>query len=325
MASIKTKFSVGIFVLLGLFIAFIAVIWLGMSHFFEQGRLYSAYFDDSVQGLAQDSPVKYRGVTIGRVADILVAPDAKLIEIVLKIESDMKPDKNIVAQLKSVGITGIMFVELDIKRVGEPDLSPRLNFPPRYTVIDTKPSEIRSLIDNINDIIKQLQNMDLGGISDRFKKTLGSINIALSDAKIGNISSDIRASIDRWNAAMDSIENAGNTFKTFTLNTDKTVSNLNGTLEKVDKIVADNQDGIAKIIQNFNQTVNNADNLVRKGTILVEKTDYNFSSLQKQLLATMQSIEKTSDTLNRSIELISDQPSVLLFGNPPSEKEADME
>jgi phospholipid/cholesterol/gamma-HCH transport system substrate-binding protein len=325
MASIKTKFSVGIFVLLGLFIAFIAVIWLGMSHFFEQGRLYSAYFDDSVQGLAQDSPVKYRGVTIGRVADILVAPDAKLIEIVLKIESDMKPDKNIVAQLKSVGITGIMFVELDIKRVGEPDLSPRLNFPPRYTVIDTKPSEIRSLIDNINDIIKQLQNMDLGGISDRFKKTLGSINIALSDAKIGNISSDIRASIDRWNAAMDSIENAGNTFKTFTLNTDKTVSNLNGTLAKVDKIVADNQDGIAKIIQNFNQTVNNADNLVRKGTILVEKTDYNFSSLQKQLLATMQSIEKTSDTLNRSIELISDQPSVLLFGNPPSEKEADME
>jgi uncharacterized phage infection (PIP) family protein YhgE len=124
---------------------------------------------------------------------------------------------------------------------------------------------------------------------------------------------------------MDSIENAGNTFKTFTLNTDKTVSNLNGTLAKVDKIVADNQDGIAKIIQNFNQTVNNADNLVRKGTILVEKTDYNFSSLQKQLLATMQSIEKTSDTLNRSIELISDQPSVLLFGNPPSEKEADME
>jgi phospholipid/cholesterol/gamma-HCH transport system substrate-binding protein len=325
MASIKTKFSVGIFVLLGLFVAFIAIIWLGMSHFFEQGQLYSAYFDDSVQGLAIDSPVKYRGVTIGRVADILVAPDAKLIEIVLKIESDMKPDKNIVAQLKSVGITGIMFVELDIKRRGEPDLSPPLNFPPRYTVIDTKPSEIRSLIDNINDVIKQLQNMDLGGISDKFKKTLDGINIAVNDAKIGNLSSDIRASLDRWNAAMDSIENAGNTFKLFTLNTDKTISNLNGTLAKVDKIVADNQDGISKIIENFNQTVNSAGNLIQKGTSLVEKTDYNLSSLQKQLLATMQSIEKTSETLNRSIELISDQPSTLLFGNPPPEKETKKE
>lgn len=323
MASIKTKFSVGIFVMLGLFVAFIAIIWLGMSHFFEQGQLYSAYFDDSVQGLAKDSPVKYRGVTIGRVADILVAPDAKLIEIILKIETDMKPDKNIVAQLKSVGITGIMFIELDRKRIGEPDLSPTLSFPPRHTVIDTKPSEIRNFIDNINDVVKQLQNMDLGGMSDKFKRTLDKISIAVDEAKIGKLTLDIRASLDKWDAAMDSIENAGNTFKLFSLNTDQAISNLNGTITKVDKIVADNQDDIAQAIQDFNRTVNNAGNLIQKGTFLVEKTDYNLSSLQKQILATMQSIEKTSETLNRSIELISDQPSMLLYGNPPPEKETD--
>ncbi|MBU0543829.1 MAG: MCE family protein [Proteobacteria bacterium] len=339
MASIKTKFSVGIFVLLGVFVAFIAIIWLGMSHFFEQGQLYSAYFDDSVQGLAKDSPVKYRGVTIGRVADILVAPDAKLIEIILKIESDMKPDKNIVAQLKSVGITGIMFIELDMKRKGEPDLSPSLSFPPRHTVIDTKPSEIRNLIDNINDVVKQLQNMDLEGMSVKFKKTLDRIIIAVDEAKIGNLSSDIRtsldkwdavmdsinirASLDKWDAAMDSIENAGSTFKSFSLNTDKAISNLNGTISKVDKIVEDNQDDIAQTIQDFNRTVNNAEKMIQKGIFFVEKTDYNLSSLQKQVLATMQSIEKTSETLNRSIELISDQPSMLLYGSPLPEKATD--
>ncbi len=309
--------------MLGLFVAFIAIIWLGMSHFFEQGKLYSAYFDDSVQGLAKDSPVKYRGVTIGRVADILVAPDAKLIEIILKIETDMKPDKNIVAQLKSVGITGIMFIELDRKRIGEPDLSPTLSFPPRHTVIDTKPSEIRNFIDNINDVVKQLQNMDLGGMSDKFKRTLDKISIAVDEAKIGKLTLDIRASLDKWDAAMNSIENAGKTFKLFSLNTDHAISNLNGTITKIDKIVADNQDDIAQTIQDFNRAVNNAENLIQKGTFLVEKTDYNLSSLQKQILATMQSIEKTSETLNRSIELISDQPSMLIYGNPPPEKETD--
>ncbi len=323
MASIKTKFSVGLFVLLGLFVAFIAIIWIGMSHFFEQGQLYSAYFDDSVQGLAKDSPVKYRGVTVGRVADILVAPDATLIEIVLKIESDMKPDKNIVAQLKSVGITGIMFIELDMKRKGEPDLSPSLNFPPRYTVIDTKPSEIRNFIDKITDVVKQLQSMDLEGISVKFKKSLDKISIAVDEARIGKLSSGFRTSLDRWDSAMDSVENAANKFKSLSSNTDKVISNLNSTIARVDKIVADNQDGIAQVIQNFNRTVDNAGNLVQKGTLLVEKTDYNLSSLQKQTLATMQSIEKTSETLNRSIELISDQPSMLLYGNPPPEKEAD--
>jgi len=325
MASIKTKLSVGIFVILGLFVAFVAIIWLGMTHFFEQGQLYSAYFDDSVQGLAKDSPVKYRGVTIGRVADILVAPDAKLIEIILKIETDMKPDKNIVAQLKSVGITGIMFIELDRKRRGEPDLSPLLNFPPRYAVIDTKPSEIRNFIDNVNDVVKQLQNMDLGGMSDKFKKALDKINIAVDSANIGKLSSDIRESLDKWDAAMASIENAGNTFKLFSSNTDKTISNLNGTIAKVDKIVADNQDDIEQAIKDFNRTVNDAGNLIQKGTVLVEKTDNNLSSLQKQMLATMQSIEKTSETLNRSIELISDQPSMLLYGSPPPEKETNQD
>jgi phospholipid/cholesterol/gamma-HCH transport system substrate-binding protein len=323
MASIKTKFSVGIFVMVGLIVAFITIIWLGMSHFFEQGHLYSAYFDDSVQGLAIDSPVKYRGVTIGRVADILVAPDAKLIEVILKIETDMKPDKNIVAQLKSVGITGIMFVELDRKRRGEPDLSPALNFPPRYAVIDTKPSEIRNFIDNINDVVKQLQNMDLGGMSAKFKKTLDKIGYAVDEAKIGKLSSDIRASLERWDAAMDSIESAGNAFKTFSLNTDRTVSNLDGAIAKIDRLVADSQNDIAGAIRNFNRTVDNAGNLIQKGAILVEKTDYSLSSVQKQILATMQSIEKTSETLNRSIELISDQPSMLLYGNPPPEKETD--
>jgi len=323
MASIKTKFSVGIFVLLGLFVAFIAIIWLGMSHFFEQGQLYSAYFDDSVQGLAKDSPVKYRGVTIGRVADILVAPDAKLIEIILKIESDMKPDKNIVAQLKSVGITGIMFIELDRKRKGEPDLSPSLNFPPRHTVIDTKPSEIRNFIDNINDVVKQLQSMDLEGMSVKFKKTLDKINAAVAEAKIRQLSSDIKSSLDKWDRAMESINRAGDTFNLFTKNTDKTVSNLNDTITKLDNIVADNKDEIAGAIKNFKSAVNDAGTLIREGTVLVQKTDYNISSMQRQISATMQSIEKTSESLNRSIDIISDQPAMLLFGTPPPEKETE--
>ena len=323
MASIKTKFAVGLFVIIGLAVAFIAIIWLGTSHYFEKGQLYSAYFDDSVQGLAKDSPVKYRGVTIGRVADILVAPDAKLIEIILKIESDMKPDKYIVAQLKSVGITGIMFIELDRKRKGEPNLSPSLSFPPRHSVIDTKPSQIRNFIDNINDVVKQLQSMDLEGMSVRFKQTLDKLNAAIADAKIRQLSSDIKSSLEKWDRAMESIDRAGDTFNLFTENTDKTVSNLNDTLTKLDKVVTDNRDEIAGAIRNFNSAVNDAGKLIREGTVLVQKTDYNISSMQRQVSATMQSIEKTSESLNRSIDIISDQPAMLLFGTSPPEKETE--
>ena len=78
---------VGFFVAIGFTLAILVFIWLGMSRFLQKGRFYVTYFDESVQGLDVDSPVKYRGVFIGRVESIGVAPDSKLIKVVLKIES----------------------------------------------------------------------------------------------------------------------------------------------------------------------------------------------------------------------------------------------
>jgi phospholipid/cholesterol/gamma-HCH transport system substrate-binding protein len=132
MASQRTKFALGLFITCGIGIAFFAVIWLGMSRFFEKGQYYATYFNESVQGLDVESPVKYRGVSIGRVDRISVAPDANLIQVILKIESGQTLDNNMVAQLKSVGITGSMVIELDHKKDGEPDLSPNFSFPSKF-------------------------------------------------------------------------------------------------------------------------------------------------------------------------------------------------
>ena len=73
MASQKTKLAVGLFVACGLACAVLVIIWLGMSRFLEKGQFYVTYFDESIQGLVVDSPVKYRGVFIGRVESIGVA------------------------------------------------------------------------------------------------------------------------------------------------------------------------------------------------------------------------------------------------------------
>lgn len=325
MATIKTKFSVGLFVLIGLVVAFVAIIWVGMSHYFEQGSLYSAYFNDSVQGLSKDSPVKFRGVTIGRVVDIRVAPDGKLIEVVLKIETDTKPDKEIVAQLRSVGITGIMFVELDLKKKDDPDLSPSLSFAPDHTVIDTKPSEITRFIDSLSDAVDQINKIDFAGLSDKTKLTLCKIDEAVNAANIANLSSEIRVSLDKWNRAVSAVDDAAGTFKAFTLNTDNAVSNLNNTVTKIDDIISGNKDSVAEAIKNLNHAVDNAGLLVIEGKEFVKNTDQNFSYLQQQIFSTMQNIEKTSETLNRSLDQISNQPSVLIFSDPRPEKEIEKE
>ena len=172
MSSIRTNFTVGVFVIIGIAIACIAIFWLGMSSYLEKGLFYAAYFDESVQGLSKDSPVKYRGVAIGRVDSIDVAPDSTLIQVIVKIESGLKPEEHIVAQLKSVGITGIMFIELDKKQPNEPNLSPKINFPTKYPVIATKPSDIKRLFDSVNEVLNILKTLDLQAISDKAKNAL---------------------------------------------------------------------------------------------------------------------------------------------------------
>ncbi len=86
---------------------------MGASDILLKGSLYSVYFDESVQGLQVDSAIKYRGVEIGKVQSIKVAPDYRLIEVVMKIDLEGDLQNHTIATLKTAGITGIVFIELD--------------------------------------------------------------------------------------------------------------------------------------------------------------------------------------------------------------------
>jgi phospholipid/cholesterol/gamma-HCH transport system substrate-binding protein len=132
MAKQTTNLIIGLFVILGFLLGVVAIIWVGATSYFQKGATYVSYFDESVQGLQVDSSVKFRGVDVGRVETIRVAPDNRLIGVVMKINMRDNLQKNAVAQLKAAGITGIMFVELDLKKPGEPDLSPKIDFQVQY-------------------------------------------------------------------------------------------------------------------------------------------------------------------------------------------------
>ena len=67
MARQKTNLIIGLFVILGVVMGVVAIIWVGATSYFQKGVTYITYFDESVQGLQVDSSVKFRGVDVGRV------------------------------------------------------------------------------------------------------------------------------------------------------------------------------------------------------------------------------------------------------------------
>ncbi len=330
MATQKTKFTVGLFVFSGTLTALIAIIWLGASQFFQQGQFYATYLNESVSGLDKDSPVKYRGVGIGRVQNIDVAADSKLIEVILQIDTSQKlAIKELVAQLNMAGITGSMFLELDRKKEGEPDRSPRINFPTKYQVIASKPSEISELLSSLDKVLSQVASLDLEVIADKIKYTIDHLNETIDEADIKNISSDVRASMAKAGAGL---------------------TDIRGTLLKVDRIISENEAAIRESIDNMKEVVTSASSFIQTGasfvagadnslrtsvdqfrlamedarafleksTVLISGTDTSMAHFDRNQLVIAQNLERASENLNRLIELISHQPSQLIFSRPPT-------
>lgn len=365
MASIKTKFTVGLFIAIGLAITIVAIIWLGMSKYLEKGQHYVAYFDESIQGLDRDSPVKYRGVPVGRVKSVSVAPDGTLIQVIIKIETKLEPEtekeamEDIVAQLKSIGITGIMFLELDRKSKSDPEIVPKLTFEPDYPVIATKPSEIKLILEGFDDVLKQFKSMDGRGLTDSVKATLGKIDRSVDDIQIKEISADIRSTLNNINRIlnetpltrmvnrMDSaarsaasfMETAQDTFKRFddmvaaneegidsaVSEANRFIQNANNAVTQLNQIVSGNKQALTEAISGFNRSVKNLEDLLTAGNRLIKQGDSTFSELQPRLLVIIQQLEITVDNLKSFSENIAEQPSQLLFGEPPVARSVEPE
>ena len=86
--SAANRWKLGVFVVLGMGLGFITLLWLGTAGFGERDFRIVSYFNESVQGLDVGSSVKFRGVPIGRVAKIRIAPDGRHVEVMSDVKID---------------------------------------------------------------------------------------------------------------------------------------------------------------------------------------------------------------------------------------------
>jgi phospholipid/cholesterol/gamma-HCH transport system substrate-binding protein len=295
MARPKTNLIIGLFVILGVLMGVVAIIWVGATSYFQKGSTYISYFDESVQGLQLNSAVKFRGVDVGMVESIRVAPDNRHIGVVMKINMRDDLQKTAVAQLQSAGITGIMFVGLDLRKPGEPDYSPKIDFPSEYPIIPSRPSEMQRLVAGANEIVQKFSQIDAKGISDQLIATTKAAEDLIKGKQIASILARVDAAagnLDRLTAKADKIVGEAGL--------DKTMVEVRQTIKEAQAMLA---------------TVNR-EIMAMQLPATLEKT----RELTRELQATGNNLRQSSETLEMLLQRVYDRPSDLLFGKPPKKR-----
>jgi len=282
------KFKIGLFVVASLLLGSGALIWLGAIRYFSPSQKVVAYFNETVQGLEQDSPVKFRGVNVGRVESIRMAPDAQHVEVVMNLDKSFRVSDDLGIKITLLGITGMKYLEMDRY---EPPLRrepPHFEFHPRYAVITTYPSEIREFGDALETLFKKVRGVDVERISAHLLNVSARLDHILADPKVQDIGVETAETIQQ-------IRKASKRF--------------NDELDRMSlgKRVGTTLDKSSEFLQEITGTARSLDQMIHR-------TDNSISSLSRKL-------DRSADNLVDLTKMLKNKPSIILFGSPPEKAE----
>ena len=195
-------FKLGSYIIVGTCLFLGVIIVLGAGRYFQTTYTMETYFDESVNGLEIGSPVKLRGVRIGRVADIdFVAnvyqeaeeKERRYVYVVCDIDPDMfgnldkedfkeyvsrEVDQGLRVRPTTLGLTGQLFLNLIYDKSGSGKPLP-IDWNPDDAYIPSVPStlsRIEAAVTTISNTLSGLNKDDISSIIKDVKSIVNTID-----------------------------------------------------------------------------------------------------------------------------------------------------
>jgi phospholipid/cholesterol/gamma-HCH transport system substrate-binding protein len=309
---------VGAFVIV-LTVAMIAgVLWLASGSYHRKAYdTYETYMTESVSGLTLDSTVRYRGVEVGRVRQIGLAPgNVEQVRVTLDIERGTPVKTDTVATLQTQGLTGIAYVEL---RGGRRDSLPLQAAPGQpVPVIESGPSLLERLetatpllmanlsraVDNLNSLLDENNRSalratlaDLAVVTQALAKRSSTIDAALvSSARTmentARVSAQLPQLVQRFERTADALERMATDVSDASASARSTLDSARGTFD----VARSALDGSRADVAQFT------------GGALPET---------RELVAELRGL---AATMHRVVEEVERNPGVLLQGRAPAKR-----
>jgi phospholipid/cholesterol/gamma-HCH transport system substrate-binding protein/paraquat-inducible protein B len=236
-------YSIGLFATLGLVLFVILLLTMGGRSWFSRPMYVETYFNESVQGLAIGSAVKYRGVTVGKVENIDFVNDIyktkssksnyfnHYIYVLMAINKDVfsKTNKKNISKIFNLavqngmrvhlapeGLTGSSYLELDLYN---PKKNPPLpiEWQPTHLYVPSVLSTFSEITTNLNKFIAGISNTNIQQLMSSINKT--ATNTSKTMQRVNTILADqqqnIEVSIENMRAITDNLRVVSNNAKNY--------------------------------------------------------------------------------------------------------------
>jgi len=201
--------SIGLFVIIGLALGVAGLLLFSSAQLFSRSFRCILYFNGSLSGLSQGAPVKFRGVTIGSVAKVMIHSNQAtndytmpvIVDIQDKLLQERLEDARLFRDRRSFEVavarglrgsleaeslvTGVLYVELAFVTNAPPPVFHQLK--PLFVEIPTRPTDIQQLMQNIARVDFKGLEARLGALITRLDSTISSLNLGEMSARVTNL------------------------------------------------------------------------------------------------------------------------------------------
>lgn len=319
------KYKLGLFVLSGMALLLVVLFLLGIAEAFKPKVEFVTLFDESVQGLETGAPVKFRGVTIGKVSNVAVRPSDNLVRVDMEAElsaidvgkgkssvitrkaeffykMEKEVEKGLRCRLDLMGITGLKYVEInyyDPLKNPVPDIVP----PKGVMYIPSTPSFLRGLSTNLTSTFARISNIKFDEISTELLSSLKSINSFVNDPKINTLAEKI----DNITSQLDAT--------TTNINKVMTESNIREISEGIKKSLT-SIDDLSKSFQKQIEEAKLSETtaVARESLNETKEAATSFREMSAELSDTLNKLGEAIDSLTELVNNIDDDPSSIIRG-----------
>lgn len=332
MASIrKIQLSVGLMVVVGLGLLVGFVLFLTQNRLSSTDVLFETYIRESVQGLEIGSPVRYRGVAVGRVTGIALAsaeyrrPEGEGLAAAFQLVvvrfavnltrmGDVPSTEDAVAaglraRLATQGITGVGYIELDFLDAAR---FPAQTVPwtPRHAWIPAVPSTVAQVTSAAEMVLRQVQDIDFAAIA-------GNANELILDLRRQADTGDLAVALREASALIQELRGIANAAELPAVMAElrATSAALRGLVEgrevreTLAAVVGAAQD-LRRTTARLPGTVGQLESSLRTARNATTDIQADLAPLLRDLRASTANLRETTEALRRS-------PSQALWGAPP--------